>query len=90
MLENEFLVATAKVFKEIKIHYKLVVLPHNKCQESLCVNPMWNRQGQFPLYLWNDLFEHAEHRLNLLQPSRTLQLSLFHTIGMQSKGTHDA
>ena len=55
MLENEFLVATAKGFKEIKIHYKLVVLPHNKCQESLCVNSMWNRQGQFPLYLWNDI-----------------------------------
>ncbi len=87
MLENEFLVATATVFKEIKIHYKLVVLPHNKCQESLCVNSMWLDKVNF-LFIYG--MTYAEHRLNLLQPSRRHQLSLFHTIGMQSKGTHDA
>ncbi len=81
VLDNEISDSYKEAIESFKIEYELVA-PHNhernKAERAIqtfknhFVAILCSADKDFPLYLWSDILQQAEHTLNLLRPSRRL------------------
>ncbi len=90
VLDNEISDSYKEAIESFNIEYELVP-PHNhernKAERAIqtfknhFVAILCGADKDFPLYLWSDILQQAEHTLNLLRPSRRLPtVSAYNTI----------